>query len=231
VTAFVLTHQPKGSLQATAQPDFGTVKVGTTATAAVAVKNTGNADTGLTARLSGDTAFAVGKNSCTGKLRKGGSCEVDVIFTPGAVGAKQATLLLHPDNAPDPGPIAFKGAGGLGALTFSPSPAVFAINRPSPFPFPGSTADPITITLGNSGSEPLLIKGMQIQQTVPYTQFGSSNCTPGTRLEPGQSCSVLLTFNFLIGFPAIPFDQNTTILVDTDLPGSPSREPIHAVAG
>jgi hypothetical protein len=230
VTAFVLTHPAKGSLQATAKPDFGVVKLNTQATAAVTVRNTGSGDTGLTPRLSGDTTFKVGKNGCAAKLHSGASCEVDVVFAPVAVGPQQATLQLHADNAADPPPIAFKGSGGQGALTFAPNPGVLTVHVG--LFSPTLTADPLQVTVTNSGSAPVTIRAARVQQATPYTRLVSTTCAAGQSLAPGQSCAVVLVFDttkVALNANNPPFDPNTALLLDTDLPASPSSDHIGAV--
>jgi hypothetical protein len=220
IAAFILTRPSKGALQATTKPDFGTVKVGKPAVGTVTVKNSGG-QTGFWVQLTGDQGFALGKNGCTAKLSKGGSCQMEVTFTPPAVGPRQATLLLHPDNAPDPAPIRLSGTGGVGAITFTPNPAVYQIHFGGAPPV--LQIDPLSVTVSNTGSAEVALKGVRFQQGFPYAQLSGGSCPLGQSLAAGQTCTLVLGINTANG-TAVTFDPNTLLLLDTDLPGSPQQE-------
>lgn len=74
--------------------DFGDVEVGSTATAMVTVMNLGGSEVTLDASLSGSADFAI-ISSVPGSISPGGIVDIQITFTPSAVGYVEADLLLN----------------------------------------------------------------------------------------------------------------------------------------
>ena len=82
-------------------PPFANVRVGATAVATVRVKNAGARDAGkLSFTLGGVhvTEFGVRSSTCGDALPPGGTCALEVVFTPTAPGTRNATLRLRAPN-------------------------------------------------------------------------------------------------------------------------------------
>jgi VCBS repeat-containing protein len=102
---------------ATADPvDFGSVDEGDTTTAsAVTVTNSGGRKLAISATSIGGTNagdFAKTSDTCAGTtLAVGGTCQVEVTFSPGAVGSRTGRLLITGSTVSSPQPIALSGSG------------------------------------------------------------------------------------------------------------------------
>jgi hypothetical protein len=92
---------------------FGNQVVGSVVTKVVTVSNTGGADLAIEGiGISAADGGGFGQtNACPPTLAAGSSCSIDVSFTPSAVGAAAATLMVT-NNAPaGPDTVALSGAG------------------------------------------------------------------------------------------------------------------------
>jgi len=84
------------------------------ATASVKLTNIGNASlTSLSVAVTGANAsdFAITSNNCRATLKESASCVVSVVFTPGATGARTASLAFTDSAFGSPQTVALSGAG------------------------------------------------------------------------------------------------------------------------
>jgi hypothetical protein len=125
--------------------DFGTQAVGSSTEQDVTVRVTG------AGRLFADSAtitgpdaadFAIVSDGCTSdSLAAGQSCTIRVRFSPGAAGARTASLVLA-DNADPANPIALPGAGAATTSGGTPTPTPTPTPMPTPSPTPQPTPTP-----------------------------------------------------------------------------------------
>lgn len=163
---------------------FGAVAPGTAAPAQqITVTNTGTLPLAVSGVSSSDPDFAV--NSSCSVVAISASCTVNVIFTPSATGARNATItILH--NA----------SGGSSTVTASGSGSAAAIQVPATLVFPptvvGSSSSQQFIEVRNTGSLPLQISAIVITPSgSPFQRIGG-DCADGISVAPSASCSVSL---------------------------------------
>jgi hypothetical protein len=147
------------------------------------------------------------QESCTTVTAAGGSCPVQVTFTPTATGTRAGTLTITDSSAGSRHTVQLTGDGGQAAATLSPTTLSFsqAIN----------TTGTSQVTLNNSGTVPLQISTVQVSGA---TFSETNNC--GVSVPAGQSCLIN------VGFSPTALGNSTGTLTITDSgAGSP-----HAVA-
>ncbi len=124
-------------------------------------------------------------NNCPPTLAAGGgSCAVNVTFTPTATAAANGTLTVD-DNAPgSPQTVSLTGTGitAKAAVTFSPTTLTFGDQ------VVGTTSPPQAVTVTNSGTTALTITKVAVSGAFAET----NNCV--TTLKPTASCQVTVTY-------------------------------------
>ena len=214
-------YEPGAALQCAPSPlDFGGVVLTTgPATQAVTCTNTGPSRLTITAvDTSGADAaeFEPLADDCLRTLSPGESCQVPVAFTPTAIGPRTATLAVTHSGQGESGPISV-GLTGTGiardtTLTFTPAPLVFAERLGL------STSPAQAVTVTNTGTVPVTVNGVSIEND-PAGDFAisASTCT-GTTLAPGDTCQVSVTFT-----PKAPGGRTATLRFDDTGVGTPHR--------
>ena len=138
--------------------DFGDQRTGTSAARAITIRNGGSGPMSVGAMSLGgpDAAdFAIATNACPASLEPAASCEVSVTFTPGADGARNATLDVVHNVRPGVNPDVTRSLALTGRGT-PPPPVV----QPTPQPTGGqqpaapatATATPAAPPSGSTGS-------------------------------------------------------------------------------
>jgi len=147
----------------------------------VTVSNTGGSSFAIS-NIATSAGFSQ-TNNCPATLGPGGTCTVNVVFTPTATGPITGTLTFT-DGAPgSPQTVSLSGTGIIPAqLTLS------ATSLTLPDTHVNQTCTPGVVTLTSSGTAPLTISSISI--SGPYTE---TNTCPAS-LAPGASCSVTVTF-------------------------------------
>lgn len=121
----------------------------------------------------------------------GGSCTIQVTFTPTAGGTRDGQLTVTDSDPSSPQVITLSGTGTGAGLTVTPSSLVFGatiINQ-------GSNSQGVTVT--NTGATPLVF---QFTSTNVIGDFSIDNgCTPATsattlQIPPGGACTVEVQF-------------------------------------
>jgi hypothetical protein len=179
--------------------DFGGVLAGhTSAPRTITVTNsaTGSGADDLVfgataATLSGPDAgrFAIADDECAGRtLAPSEHCAISVSFTPGTTGARTAVLELA-DNAPgSPQQVALSGTGTGPAASLSSTSLDFGDQTV------GTTSAPGSVTVTNTGDQPLKITGMTRGGAGGSRVTATRGC--GTDLiAPGDTCVVSVTFS------------------------------------
>jgi len=153
-------------------------------------------------------------DDCPGTIVAGGSCTIQITFTPTTTGSRVATLSVY-DNAPNsPQTASLSGTGITAGLTISPESLAFGnvnIGPPSP---------PQKVTLTNTGTT-------AIQFTQPIALSGQyagdylMSTTCGATLATGKSCSVTVEFQ-----PTALGELDADIAIYDNLPSSPQDVPL-----
>lgn len=189
-------QQTSGSLSQTAV-SFGNQAVSATSSAqAVTVSNTGNTALSLTGITA--TAQFSQTNNCPSSLAVGGTCTVNVAFTPTSQGAQSGSLTVA--TAAGSYTAALSGTGLKAVLTASPTALSFGTQQTA-------TAVVKSFTLSNTGNT----AATSIAITVPSAYGATSNC--GTSLAANASCVVQVTFN-----PPAATAYNGTVSIASSAP-------------
>ena len=137
---------------------FGNVASGTSATQTLTFTNTGVAPTGVldptfTGATPADFAVAVPRPACLASIPVGGHCDVPVVFTPKALGARSATFTVATNPGGSVG-VALSGTGATPAhLVIGPTSFDFGV-----VPVGGSLLGQIVVkNTGQVSSGPLSI--------------------------------------------------------------------------
>jgi len=127
--------------------------------------------------------FAISGNTCGSSLKAGGSCSVNVTFTPSVPGAITGSLAIS-DSAPDsPQTVALSGMANL-PLSISPATLSFGTETV------GSTTAAKTAMLVNNESTAL---SFSFSASGNYA-ISSTGTTCGASLTPNAKCNIAVTF-------------------------------------
>ncbi|MCI0722902.1 MAG: choice-of-anchor D domain-containing protein [Acidobacteria bacterium] len=126
-------------------------------------------------------------HTCGTGIAGGASCEITVTFTPTAEGARMGTLTITDSASGSPHAVALNGTGlaGLAAM-FSPSSIDFG-NQTVDVASAGQT-----VTLTNTGTATLTIRGVSVVGTNPADFTFSNNCFG--ELAVSTSCTLSVSF-------------------------------------
>jgi len=144
------------------------------------------------------------QQSCATVTAGGGTCPVQVTFTPTAAGTLTGTLTITDNSAGSPRTVSLAGTGSSATATLAPASLTFGTQPP------GTTSDPQNVTLTNSGAVPLAISKVDV--TGPFAE--TNNC--GTGLNGGQACIINVTFT-----PTTASVATGTLTVTDSASGSP----------
>jgi subtilisin family serine protease len=160
---------------------FGSQLVGTSSSAqAVTLSNTGNAALTISSLvMAGDFSQS---NNCGTSLAAGGSCTVNVTFTPTARGSRSGSLVLNSNTTGAQPKVNLSGTGIAPVANLSPASLTFANQVVN------TTSAAQTVTLTNSGDAALNISSIAIASDFAQT----NNC--GSSLAAGTSCTLNVTF-------------------------------------
>ncbi len=184
---------------------FGNQQVNEKSTALVeTVTNNQSVALNITGISTGGGVFTQ-SNTCQSAIAPGGSCTIDVYFTPSAAGLATGTLTITDDASTSPQSVALAGTGASAAVTVTPSSLTFG-NQVLNTSSAGQK-----ITFNNSGFVNVTVNS--VAASGGYSQ--SSNCS-GVTLTPGQSCTITVTFT-----PVVTGSSSGTITINDTAPGSP----------
>ena len=145
-------------------------------------------------------------NNCSSPLTAGGTCEIQVSFTPNSIGTILGAVTLHSNAIGSPHVVNLAGTG-LPPVTFSPAKLAFGdvpVNV---------TSAAKAVTLTNNQADALAINSIGI--TGNYSQ--TNNCPAS--LGPGQSCQISVQFK-----PTAAKDTPGALNVAAD--ASPGTQPV-----
>lgn len=196
---------------------FGDVTVGDDASPrTLTLSNTGSGAATLSAfTISGTQAadFRVdGASGCTAgqELAAGAECTVVVGFTPGAVGARSASLVVTATQATTPDPMALSGNG-----TAPGAPALGLSADSLSFVAPASgTAPPQALTLTNTGNAELHITALALgSDRFSLASTGTCGAAP-LAIAAAASCTVDVAW----AGTAADRSETATLSISGDMP-------------
>jgi hypothetical protein len=185
---FVLKISPTNAAAAAVVPGFvdfslyqPVVPVGTASTPqTVTIIDMGSAAlTVSNVSVTGD--FSI-QQSCSTVAPTGGTCAIQVTFTPTAAGARTGALTITDSSAGSPHTVQLLGQGGQASVALSPTSLAF------PSQALNTTSAAQTVTLTDTGA--LNLQVSQVQVTGPFAETN----TCGTLVPVNISCKISVTF-------------------------------------
>lgn len=157
---------------------------------------------------------AAANNPCaisgtTTTLVPGGSCNLVVRFSPGAKGARNATLSIPHNGTNSPQPVALSGTGLQGTLSIGGITTVPLGNVNI-----GSSSSPQQITVSNAGDAPVTFTGFPRTGTGA-SEFGVSGCA--SPLAANASCPLSVTFT-----PTTTTSRSVTMTINGNASNAPT---------
>ncbi len=178
---------------------FGGVEVGTSSSdLSTYITNTGSATINISSIAinganAGDFSIDTSQNRCandySNTLAAGQSCSVSFLFTPTAAGNRTAELTITSNATNSPLNVALNGVGLSGDILLTAFPSTLSFSQAN-----GIASAPQTVTLLNSGAQPLTITSAAITGPADYA-ISSYNCpASSTTLAAGSSCTLQITY-------------------------------------
>ncbi len=196
---------------------FGNQRVGTTSgNQSVTVGNTGTApltisSIGITGTNAGDYAQGGDCPTAPSTLAAGGSCTIQVSFSPSATGSRTASISVSDNASGSPHTVALSGTGTQPAVTLTPASLTFAGQTV------GTTSPAQSVTVRNSGTAGLAISSIVLGGTNSGDFAQSNTCpTVPSLLAANATCTVTVTFT-----PSALGSRSASVTITDDAPGSP----------
>jgi hypothetical protein len=208
--AFVSKFAPSPNVGLSPPLNFGNQTTGTNSSPmVVTVTNTGNQSLSITGLNIGGTSPKdySQTNNCLATLSPGGTCNVNLVFTPSVTGVRNATLSFSDNAYNTPQSLNLTGIGvvaGGPAVTISTTALTYAVQQVN-------TVSPSqVVTLNNVGSGTLNFTGISISG-----DFSQSN-TCGNSIAGNTSCTLTVYFK-----PTAANTRTGTLTINDNAPGSP----------
>ena len=154
------------------------------------------------------------QGACSTVAAAGGSCLLQVTFTPTAPGNRNGTLTITDSSGGSPHTVALSGVGGVAGATLSPTSLTFGVQQPN------TTSASQQVTLTNGGAVAL-----QISNVNTAGPFAETN-TCGVSVDAGGSCSIQVTFT-----PTAAGIATGTLTITDGAGGSPQTVPLTGTGG
>jgi Abnormal spindle-like microcephaly-assoc'd, ASPM-SPD-2-Hydin len=122
-------------------------------------------------------------NTCQSAVAPGGSCTIDVYFTPSITGPRKSTLTITDDASSSPQSVALSGTGSASAISISPTLLTFGNQVVN------TVSAGQKVTVSNTGFVNITVNS--VQSSGGFTE--TDNCS-GVTLTPGQSCTITVSF-------------------------------------
>jgi len=122
-------------------------------------------------------------NTCTSAVAPGGSCTIDVYFTPSTTGLRTGTLTITDDASSSPQSVALSGTGSASAISISPTLLTFGNQVVN------TVSAGQKVTVSNTGFVNITVNS--VQSSGGFTE--TDNCS-GVTLTPGQNCTITASF-------------------------------------
>jgi hypothetical protein len=184
-TSAALSQVVRGILVSPSSLSFPTQNVGTSSPMTVTVTSTATTLVSISSiAITGANSSNFSQtNNCPGSLPAGGSCSINVTFSPNATASFLATLNISDSLPGSPQTVALAGSG-VASIVLSPTSVTF------PNQYVGTTGLPQTVTLTNNGGTAVTIASV----STSTSDFGSlSSC--GNSVSPASSCAIGVFFD------------------------------------
>ena len=185
--------------------DFGDQRVGTTSTnqSVIVTNNTDYDANPANPNVTGANSGDFNATGCTSTVSGGGgTCTVNVDFTPGATGSRSATLNVAGQQ------VSLGGNGTNPNASLSPGSISFG-NQPLHV-----ISQTETITLQNTGTAPLNYTSTTVGgANAGDFSVSDSDCAATLTLAPNATCNVTVAFN-----PTVTGSRTATVTVHDDDP-------------
>jgi uncharacterized repeat protein (TIGR03803 family) len=183
------TATPTTSMTVTASLAFGNVAVGQTLTKNLTVHNSGKTNSlVISGATPSDSEYAPSGTGTCGPIPVTiaplGSCTFGVAFTPDAVGAHSASLMVFDNSTSSPQHVTLTGAG-IADLTLSKSTLVYGSVK-----FGGKETQTFGVTNHQTQSATLT----ESFSGTNVTDFSVTGGTCGATLAAKTACSIIVTF-------------------------------------
>ena len=164
---------------------FGTVQVGTTSAGqTINVQNVGGSTVSITS-ITVTAPFLKAASTCGSSLAAGTGCAVTVTFAPTTAGAAAGSLTVKDSIGSQAAVLNGTGVAG-------PSDTLSSTTLSFPSTVQGQISAPMTVTISNTGGEPLTGIGTSVASSTAGDFTAVSGC--GSTLAAGSSCGVSVTF-------------------------------------
>ena len=150
-------------------------------------------------------------NNCPSSLPVGGSCQIQVVFSPTDPGNIKGTLSVADDAEGSPQTVALSGVGTI--VTLSPTGVNFGNQKI------GTQSVPIPITLSNVGSVTLTISQIAIRGANASDFAQTNDC--GSSVPPQGHCTITVTFT-----PTVKGHRSAKVSISDDGGDSPQIVPL-----
>lgn len=194
---------------------FGLQPVGTTSPSQ-AVTVTASGALSIASIITTPTANFGQTNNCGSGIPAGGSCQINVTFTPTAPGLQKGTLTITDSGAGSPQSVPLSGTGTQPAVTLSPTSLSFGKQTV------GIASTQQVSTLKNTGNGTLAITSIAVTGANSSDFTESNNC--GTSVPAGGSCKISVTFK-----PSSPGNESASVSITDSAPDSPQSLPLSGV--
>jgi len=166
---------------------FGTTAVGATSAAQqIVLRNTGTGTLSIALVTSSSGEFVATPNCLS--VPAGGSCAVNVTFTPATTGSRTATITISHNAAGVTTQVPVAGGGGAASVLAQPVLVTFGGTAV------GNTSPTETVILGNAGNAPVQITSIQLTPTPSPFQISGGTCLTTATLQAQAVCSLVLRF-------------------------------------
>jgi hypothetical protein len=144
-------------------------------------------------------------NTCQQPVSPGGSCTIDVYFTPSTTGMRTSKLTITDDASNSPQTVALTGIGASSGINISPTSLVFGNQVVN------SSSAGQKITVNNSG-----FVNITVNSVAASGGFSKTDTCTGVTLTPGQSCTITASF-----VPVVTGALTGTITINDTSTGAP----------
>jgi uncharacterized repeat protein (TIGR01451 family) len=193
--------------------NFGGVLLGQSRTMTLTFSNSGSDPAHLTGPPAtggpnpGDFALNFASFTCqsdsTGPvIPAGGSCSVTITFTPGAAGARSATLTFPNDSSDGPQQLTLSGNGTNPGISVAPATLTF------PSQGSGTTSSAQSVVVTSSGTSALTVSSATV--SGPF-QVSTDGCSGAGPITPTGTCTVQVVFK-----PTALGPANGTLTITSD---------------